>query len=96
MDRLAMGMALEARLPNPAFFQGRAGVRFNTLGGLIKGDAQVSITLGKRCSDLGDSELGVPIVDVSYPEHDGQMEVYKNPVIKFNFDINKKFDLRKG
>lgn len=96
IGQLAIGATLEAGLPRPIYFEGNLGIHFNVLGGLVKGDATVKLNLGKRCRDIPNSPLGVPIIDNSYPEDEGQMEVYKDAKIAFTFPINKRFELPEG
>ncbi len=94
IGELAMGASLMAKLPNPAYFQGRAGIRFNVLNGKIKGDAQVEIELGKSCDEFDDNPLGLDIVDVSSPEDSEVSSPFRNSaIVKFILPINKDFDL---
>ena len=66
----------QAKLPNPSWFKGYLGVKFNLLGGLVKGNIRLKLTFGEECELMmpGGSPLGFPVIGDISPE-DGSTEV---------------------
>lgn len=65
---LGAGMMLQMGGPNPFWVDGRAGVYYNILGGLIQGDAQVEVTAGDRCVPYYSGGFNLELVDRFYPD----------------------------
>ncbi|MGG8496760.1 hypothetical protein ACQY1Q_10105 [Tenacibaculum sp. TC6] len=86
---------LQARLPNPAWFRGYLGGKYNLLGGLIKGRFRFKIELGEKCEIVGGSPLDgiVVISDLTPKEGSGDVDVFAAPQAVFNLQINKIFEL---
>ncbi len=49
---LAVGAALQGKLPNPTFARGAVGGSYRILGGLVKGKFNLQFTLGQDCGEL--------------------------------------------
>ncbi|MDR3261145.1 MAG: hypothetical protein LBT78_04850, partial [Tannerella sp.] len=88
---------LQAKLPNPSWFAGQLGVRFDLLGGLVKGNMQLKITLGEECQivmpggvPLG---LGEMIADITPQDNSNDVDVFAAPQVAFNMVIDKSFEL---
>ncbi len=45
----AAAALMQASLPNPAWFVGYLGVRFNLLGGMVKGNVRFKVEVGNEC-----------------------------------------------
>ncbi|MFY7670839.1 hypothetical protein ACOSP6_07090 [Tenacibaculum sp. MEBiC06402] len=86
---------LQARLPNPAWFRGYLGGRFNLLGGLIKGRFRFKVELGEKCEIIGGSPLdGIVVIgDMTPKDGSADVDVFAAPQVSFNMQINKIFEL---
>ncbi|WP_299134360.1 hypothetical protein [uncultured Tenacibaculum sp.] len=86
---------LQARLPNPAWFRGYLGGKYNLLGGLIKGRFRFKVELGEKCEIVGGSPLDgiVVISDLTPKEGSADVDVFVAPQAVFNLQINKIFEL---
>lgn len=86
----------QAKLPNPSWFAGYLGVKFDLLGGLVKGRIRLKISFGEECELVtpGGSPLGFPVINDIKP--DDQMEdidVFTALQVAFNMPIGKSFEL---
>jgi hypothetical protein len=88
---------LQAKLPNPSWFSGYLGVKFDLLGGLVKGNMRMKITLGEECeivmpesqlSDMLDMEV---IGDITPNDRMSDVDVFSSPQAAFNMRIDKTF-----
>lgn len=82
---------LQAKLPNPAWFTGHLGVRFNVMGGLVKGNVRYKLTIGEECTIVGggmESPLGVQIIADMTPRDRAETDVFAAPQVAFNMRVN--------
>ena len=86
---------LQARLPNPAWFRGYLGGKYNLLGGLIKGRFRFKVELGEKCEIVGGSPLdGIVVIgDMTPKDGSADVDVFAAPQVSFNMQINKIFEL---
>ncbi len=86
---------LQAKLPNPSWFRGYLGGRFNLLGGLIKGSFRFKIELGEQCEIVGGSPIdGIVVISDLTPKKDSRdVDVFAAPQAVFNLQVNKVFEL---
>ncbi len=86
---------LQARLPNPAWFRGYLGGKYNLLGGLIKGRFRFKVEIGEKCEVVGGSPLeGIVVIGDLKPKDGGtEIDVFAAPKAVFNLQINKVFEL---
>ncbi len=86
---------LQARLPNPSWFRGYLGGRFNLLGGLIKGSFRFKVELGEKCEIVGGSPIDdiVVISDLIPKDASTDVDVFAAPQAVFNLQVNKVFEL---
>ncbi|CAL2079715.1 conserved protein of unknown function [Tenacibaculum sp. 190524A02b] len=86
---------LQAKLPNPSWFRGYLGGKFNLLGGLIKGSFRFKVELGEQCEIVGGSPLDgiVVISDLNPKDGSGEVDVFAAPQAVFNLQVNKIFEL---
>ena len=86
---------LQARLPNPAWFRGYLGGKYNLLGGLIKGRFRFKVELGEKCEIIGGSPLdGIVVIgDMTPKDGSADVDVFAAPQVSFNMQINKIFEL---
>lgn len=86
---------LQARLPNPVWFQGYLGGSYNLLGGLIKGKFRFKVELGEKCEMVGGSALdGIVVIgDLTPKDNSTEVDVFTAPQAVFNMPVNKVFDI---
>ena len=86
---------LQAKLPNPSWFRGYLGGKFNLLGGLIKGSFRFKVELGEQCEIVGGSPIDgiVVISDLTPKDKSGEVDVFAAPQAVFNLQVNKVFEL---
>lgn len=86
----------QAKLPNPSWFKGYLGVKFNLLGGLVKGNIRLKLTFGEECELMipGASPLGFPVIgDISPEDGSTDVDVFAAPQVVFNMAVGKTFEL---
>ncbi|WP_095072210.1 hypothetical protein [Tenacibaculum jejuense] len=86
---------LQAKLPNPSWFRGYLGGKFNLLGGLIKGSFRFKVELGEKCEIVGGSPIDdiVVISDLKPKDGSADVDVFAAPQAVFNLQVNKVFEL---
>ncbi|MDY6374266.1 MAG: hypothetical protein SPK61_05700 [Bacteroidales bacterium] len=86
---------LQGKLPNPTWFSGCMGVKFELLGGLIKGNMNFKFELGEQCDLLtpGQSPIDMEMIGDISPSESGT-DVFAVPQVAFNMAIEKAFDTR--
>lgn len=89
----AAAALMQARLPNPAWFVGYLGVRFNLLGGLVKGNVRFKVEVGNECKIVSGSgsatPVGIAVISDLTPKEAAQVDVFAAPQAAFNFAIGK-------
>lgn len=97
---LAVGAALQGKLPNPTFARGAVGGSYRILGGLVKGKFNLQFTLGQDCGELegGDGteqslEQNYQIIAALRPD-EGAVGVVTTsvPAADFRFPINSTLE----
>ncbi len=92
----AAATLMQAKLPNPAWFVGYLGVKFELLGGLVKGSIRLKLALGEECELVipGGSPLGVRVInDLSPQDKSDKVDVFAVPQAAFNMAIGKAFEM---
>jgi hypothetical protein len=93
----AAAALLQAKLPNPSWFAGYLGVRFELLGGLVKGNMQFRFSLGKECTLLpaDGAPLGIEeiISEMTPADKATEVDVFSVPQVAFNMPIGKTFEM---
>ncbi len=86
---------VQARLPNPAWFQGYMGGQYNLLGGLIKGRFRFKLELGEKCEVVGGSPIdGIVVIGDMTPKDNAEdVDVFAVPQVVFNMQLNKVFEI---
>ncbi len=93
---VATALLLQAKMPNPSWFQGNIAARYSILGGLIKGKVNVAVTLGEECvmitngNELGEIKL---IGDIKPAEGNREVDVFAAPQVSFNTTVDKEFGM---
>jgi hypothetical protein len=86
---------MQASLPNPIWFNGKLGVKFRLLGGLVKGNMKFEVTLGKKCTLVQQTELppvDMQIISELSPQEDA--DVFAAPQVAFNSPIGESFQIK--
>ncbi|HPI00442.1 MAG TPA: hypothetical protein PK772_08930, partial [Chitinophagaceae bacterium] len=88
---------LQAKLPNPSWFQGYLGVNFNVLGGLVKGNMRLKLTIGHECEIVSNSTSPIDvqvIADLTPKDKSMDIDVFSAPQASFNMRANQPFDMQ--
>ncbi|WP_353484735.1 hypothetical protein [Haliscomenobacter sp.] len=97
---LAVGAALQGKMPNPTFARGAVGGSYRILGGLVKGKFNLQFTLGQDCGELQDAggteqslEQNYQIIAALRPE-EGAANVATTaiPAADFQFPMNSTLE----
>ena len=86
---------LQAKLPNPFWFQGHLGVRVDVLGGLISGNMRFKLAIGNECKIVRDhpTPIGIDVISDFSPHDTNQVDVFTAPQVTFNFSVDKNIDI---
>ena len=90
----AAATLMQAKLPNPSWFVGYLGVKFELLGGLVKGSVRMKLALGEECEIVmpGGSPLGAKVInDITPRDKSDKIDVFTIPQVAFNMPIGKEF-----
>ncbi|MFK8055867.1 MAG: hypothetical protein AB8F78_07080 [Saprospiraceae bacterium] len=91
---LAAGFVLQAELPNPNYFAGRAAVEYSVLGGALSGRKTVGFEFGQKCDPINTDPLAnIRVLEDLQPS--GRQDVYARSAATFNFPVNKMLVLPK-
>ncbi len=85
-----------AKLPNPVWLSGYLGVKFELLGGLVKGSARFKLTLGEECDLVvpGSSPVDMEMIsDLTPTRGSDKIDVFSAPQAAFNMAIGKTFEV---
>jgi hypothetical protein len=88
---LSVAAVLQAKLPNPSWFQGLLAGHYSVLCGLIKGSFSFDFTIGDQCTLVGPgNELGdINVISDMNPEAGASaVSVFADPQVTFNMGIN--------
>jgi hypothetical protein len=95
--RGAAAALVQAKLPNPSWFAGYLGVKFNLLGGLVKGNMQFKFEIGKECTllpaDGAPLDIGEIISEMTPADQSTDVDVFAAPQVAFNMPEGKTFDI---
>ncbi len=82
---LAAAIALYGGAPAPAYFGGRASVRYALLGGKLKGHSSFQFSVGERCSIISDDPFaGITFIESVDPsDNENDIPPYARVLCKF-------------
>lgn len=93
---LATAFMLQAELPNPLWAQGAVAVRYNLVGGIIKGDMDLQFEIGEQCVLIGNQSAtaDISIISSVVPVN-GTTVARQDEVITVNFlvPLDEEFSL---
>ena len=94
LAEVGAAIAMNIKLPNPTYFDGRAGLRYSLLGGRVKGECNYRIELGEKCDDGGNPFNDVQFISEMSPD-DGSAQVSPSAQVAtaFNFAMGREFEL---
>lgn len=100
-DILSAEMAsyLKGAGPNPTYFTGSVGGKFNILGGLVKGHCNFDFTVGEKCEIIGGSPFGEDVIAQLTPiNNSNEVNVFVAPQLILNIpaEENMKIDEENG
>ena len=91
---LAAGMILKGGLPDPAWAEGKARIRYSVLSGAFKGNFNFVASMGQKCTTIGGSELtGVEIVQDLQPNGGNDISVFTSGTAAFALPINEILEI---
>jgi hypothetical protein len=86
---LSVGTLLEGSGPNPIYFAGAVGGRYNVLGGLVKGNCSFDFEIGEKCIVEGGSPFGEDVIAQLTPGTGAKdVNVFAAPQAIFNIPVN--------
>lgn len=94
--KAGVAAALQARLPNPTWVQGTAGIYLDTW--LYKGKFDLAISVGETCTFIStnpNNQLGIEVIASTNPiDSSEEVNVDINPKIEFNLPINRSLKIK--
>lgn len=92
----AAAALLQAKLPNPVYFKGYLGVKFNVLGGLVSGSCRFKLELGEECELVipGGSPLDMRMIsDLTPQDAEDNIDVFTAPQATFAMKVGEAFQI---
>ncbi len=88
-------IAMQAKLPNPNYFQGRAALSYDIMQGMIKGRCNFNVELGEPCTPVSTDPLqGLTFIsDMRTSENGTPTGVFEDVHTTFNFAMNEVLEL---
>ncbi len=92
---LKAAIAMQAKLPNPNYFQGRAALQYNILNGMVHGRCNFNIELGEQCTPVSTDPLqGLSFISEMNETDPGS--VFTDIQTAFNFGMNEVLELEES
>lgn len=92
--KLTAAVLLQAKLPNPSWFQGTVAVNYSVLGGLVKGSANIGVELGSQCEIVGAKEIDLEVISGITPgDTESDVSVFAMPQVAFNMPVATPFKM---
>jgi hypothetical protein len=92
----AAAALIQAKLPNPSWFRGYLGVKFNILGGLVSGSCRFKFTIGDECELVipGGSPVDIRMIsDIAPKNNSKDIDVFTAPNVAFNMKVGVPFSV---
>lgn len=92
----AAAVLMQAKLPNPTWMRGYMAVKFSVLGGLVKGNMRMKVTIGEECKIVNGSGSPIDvqmISDVTPADKSDGVDVFTAPQAAFNMSVGKVFEV---
>lgn len=91
---LSAAVALSGGFPNPNWFDGRAGVKYSVLGGMVSGHANFQMTIGEKCKFTSPNPFGITFIKEIEPQGK-DVSVLSNIKTTFSLPVNKIYEIPK-
>ena len=83
--------------PNPFYFTGMVGGRFELLNGLVKGQCKFDFEVGRECELVGGSPFGEDVIAQITPGDGGSdINVFTAPQLVLNVPAGVEMELEDG
>jgi hypothetical protein len=85
---------LQTKLPNPTWIGGAMGVKFNILGGLVKGSTSFKFSFGDECQIVlpGSSPVDIAMIsDLSPSTNAADIDVFTAPQVALTYPAQQPF-----
>ncbi|WP_139314872.1 hypothetical protein [Saccharicrinis aurantiacus] len=80
--------------PNPFYFTGAVGGRFNVMGGLISGNCDFDFEIGEECKVMGGSPFGEEVIAQITPSTgEKEVNVFAAPQAVFNIPVGLEMEI---
>lgn len=89
---LSAAVALSGGFPNPSWFDGRAGVKYSVLGGLVSGHANFQLRIGDKCKIVSPNPFGLTFIENIEPIGT-DVSVMTDIKTTFSLPINKIYEI---
>ncbi len=95
---LGAAVSLTGGVPKPVWMEGRAGLSYSILGGLIKGHCNFAIEAGEKCTYADPN----PFSDIEFisgfspDEGEDDVSVFTAPQVSFSLPVNEFLELPAG
>ena len=91
-------IAMQAKLPNPNYFQGRAALTYDILQGMIKGRCDFNIEIGTKCTPVSTDPLqGLQFIsDMNTSDNGSPASVFSDINTAFNFAMGQVLELEES
>ena len=95
---LAAAFAMRGGLPNPAWMEGRAGLSYRILGGMIKGHCNFKVNVGEKCSYTDPNPFADIEFIAGFEPDNGQTDisVFTSPQVAFSLPVHQILELPAG
>jgi hypothetical protein len=90
----AAAAILRGGLPNPTWFKGAIGGRYNILDGLVQGGFHFQFSAGRPCTPSADPLESIKLIASTYPnDEDAKNKIIADfvPSVTFNTQIDKEY-----
>ncbi len=96
--QLSAAVMLRGGLPNPAWFEGRAGLQYSVFNGRINGYCNFKVEVGEKCTPVSNNPFGDIefIADITPPDKERDISVFTYPAASFNLPVNQIIELPAG
>lgn len=89
-----MAALLRGAGPNPVYFTGAVGGRFNILGGLVKGHCSFDFEIGDKCMIRGGSPFGEDVIaQIAPADKSGDVNVFVAPQLVLNIPADERMTI---
>ncbi|PID93750.1 MAG: hypothetical protein CSA95_06565 [Bacteroidetes bacterium] len=89
---LSAAVALRGGLPNPNWFEGRAGVSYSVMGGLFSGNARFQVQIGEKCEIVSTNPFGMTFIEEISPQGK-EVSILNDIKVIFTLPVNRVYNI---